>query len=359
MARSDLQWKGVRKLKRISVIVPIYNGSLYLENTLQALLNQPYKNIELILIDDGSQDDSYQICQKFAQQDERILLIHQTNAGICAARNTGLAYATGEFVSFIDQDDAINPNIYVYLSNKIGDADMIVGGKSMQLIDKKQLLLSEIDYSYEEKQLKDQKEIAYALFNLDHRMTFLHLWNCLYRKKIIDEYDLKFDERFRYGQEDTLFNFNYVSKCQTIQLVPEVVYQYSQRELTSTSLKNNPSAVKDFQIFIETIGEIEWNERVYPYYQKYRYTYFLRHGLNIYTQFGMNTANQKKMLQDIQQLLSKEKIQKPLIIESSRYYRNYLCLVSRLMEKRRYRTLNQLIYGTSFIKKMLTRVSAG
>src|SRR5699024_6043690 len=118
-------------------------------------------------------------------------------------------------------------------------------------------------------------------------------------------------------QEDTLFNFNYVSKCQTIQLVPEVVYQYSQRELTSTSLKNNPSAVKDFQIFIETIGEIEWNERVYPYYQKYRYTYFLRHGLNIYTQFGMNTANQKKMLQDIQQLLSKEKIQKPLIIESS------------------------------------------
>ncbi|MDU7054248.1 MAG: glycosyltransferase family 2 protein, partial [Enterococcus hirae] len=71
-------------MKRISVIVPIYNGSLYLENTLQALLNQPYKNIELILIDDGSQDDSYQICQKFAQQDERILLIHQTNAGICA-----------------------------------------------------------------------------------------------------------------------------------------------------------------------------------------------------------------------------------------------------------------------------------
>lgn len=138
-------------MKRISVIVPIYNGSLYLENTLQALLNQPYKNIELILIDDGSQDDSYQICQKFAQQDERILLIHQTNAGICAARNTGLAYATGEFVSFIDQDDAIDPNIYVYLSNKIGDADMIVGGKSMQLIDKKQLLLSEIDYSYEEK----------------------------------------------------------------------------------------------------------------------------------------------------------------------------------------------------------------
>lgn len=59
-------------------------------------------------------------------------------------------------------------------------------------------------------------------------------------KKIIDEYDLKFDERFRYGQEDTLFNFNYVSKCQTIQLVPEVVYQYSQRELTSTSLKIIP-----------------------------------------------------------------------------------------------------------------------
>lgn len=298
MAGSDFQWKEVETLEKISVIVPIY-GESYLEKNIQTLLSQPYKNIELILVDDGSQDDSYQICQKFQEQDNRVVLIHKSNEGICAARNTGLAYATGEFISFIDQDDKIDNNIYVYLMNQIGDADMIVGSKKMQLIDKKQMILSDIDYVYDKKRLNNKKEIAHALFNVDHQMTFFHLWNFLYRKKIIDDYQLKFDESFRYGQEDTLFNFIYVSKCQTIQLIPEIVYVYNQRELTSTSLKNNPFAIEDFKRFIDTIKKLEFNEEASFYYKKYSYTSFLRHGLNVYTQFGMNTTKQKEMLQAI------------------------------------------------------------
>ncbi|GEL92251.1 glycosyltransferase family 2 protein [Enterococcus villorum] len=345
-------------MEKISVIVPIYNGAAYLENTIQSLLNQPYKNIELILVDDGSQDNSYQICQKFYEQDDRVLLIHQENGGICAARNTGLTYATGEFVSFIDQDDQIDDKIYVHLVNRIGQADLVVGSKKMQLINKKHMVLSNVNYIYDEKLLSNQKEITYALFNLDHQMTFFHLWNCLYRKKIIDDYQLTFDERFRYGQEDTLFNFNYVSRCQSIQLIPEIVYMYNQRELTSTSLKNNPLAIEDFIRFIDTIRHLEWEEEAYFYYKKYSYTYFLRHGLNVYTQFGMKTNHQKEMLQAIHQVLSKDPQQKARIMESSSFYRHYFYLTSVLMKKQRYRTLNQLIYGTAFVKKVLNRVTS-
>ncbi|MEY8446685.1 glycosyltransferase family A protein [Enterococcus ratti] len=345
-------------MEKVSVIVPIYNGHSYLETTIQALLDQPYENIELILIDDGSQDDSYQICQRFLERDDRIVLIHKSNAGICAARNTGLAYATGEFVSFIDQDDTIDSNIYVHLVKQIGQADMIVGSKKMQLIDQKQAVRSEVNYVYEKKLLSNQKDIADALFNLDHQMTFFHLWNCLYRRKIIEDYQLKFDEKFRYGQEDTLFNFNYVSKCQTIQLVPEIVYVYSQRELTSTSLKNNPLVIEDFKWFIDTLNHLEFSKEVYFYYKKYGYTYFLRYGLSIYSQFARKKNKQKEVLQQINWLLSQTSTNEPVIVETSIFYRQYLKLANQLMKKQRYRTLSYLIQGTTMMKKIVSRVSS-
>ena len=96
----------------ISVIVPIYQVEKYLEQCLDSILNQTYRQLEIILVDDGSPDHCGEICDRYASQDARIKVIHQPNAGLSAARNAGMDMATGEFISFIDSDDYIDPYFY-------------------------------------------------------------------------------------------------------------------------------------------------------------------------------------------------------------------------------------------------------
>lgn len=102
-------------LPLISIIVPVYNVKNYLEKCLQSICGQTYKNLEIILIDDGSSDGSGELCDLFAQRDGRIKVIHQTNAGQSAARNRGLAVAQGELLGFVDSDDWIEPDMYEFL----------------------------------------------------------------------------------------------------------------------------------------------------------------------------------------------------------------------------------------------------
>ena len=95
---------------KVSIIVPIYNVERYLEACIESILSQTYENFELILVDDGSPDQCGIMCDKYAVQDSRIKVIHKENQGLGMARNTGLDYATGEFVCFVDSDDWIEPN---------------------------------------------------------------------------------------------------------------------------------------------------------------------------------------------------------------------------------------------------------
>ena len=96
----------------ISVIVPIYQVEAYLEECLDSILNQTYRQLEIILIDDGSTDRCGEICDRYASRDSRIKVIHQTNQGLSAARNAGMDIAIGEYISFIDSDDYIVPQYY-------------------------------------------------------------------------------------------------------------------------------------------------------------------------------------------------------------------------------------------------------
>lgn len=93
----------------VSIIVPVYNVEKYLKKCIQSIINQTYKNLEIILVDDGSSDNSGKICDEFAQKDNRIKVIHKTNGGLSDARNAGLDVMSGEWVSFIDSDDFVSP----------------------------------------------------------------------------------------------------------------------------------------------------------------------------------------------------------------------------------------------------------
>lgn len=112
----------------ISVIVPIYNVEKYLPTCIESILNQTYKDLEVLLIDDGSTDNSGRICDEYAQRDSRCIAIHQSNKGVATVRNTGLNQATGDYITFIDSDDYIHPQMIeiLYKSITIGNYDFSI-----------------------------------------------------------------------------------------------------------------------------------------------------------------------------------------------------------------------------------------
>ena len=109
---------------KISIIVPIYNVEKYIRKCIISIINQTYKNIEIILVDDGSPDNCPMICDEFARRDERIVVIHKKNGGLSSARNAGLEKATGDYIGFVDSDDWIEPQMYekmiqMYIDSKV------------------------------------------------------------------------------------------------------------------------------------------------------------------------------------------------------------------------------------------------
>lgn len=114
-------------MDKISVIVPVYNVEDYLEECINSILGQTYKNLEIILVDDGSTDNSSKICDIYEKKDKRIKVIHKENGGLSSARNEGLKYRTGEYISFVDSDDFIDKTMYekLYSAIKKYDADVV------------------------------------------------------------------------------------------------------------------------------------------------------------------------------------------------------------------------------------------
>ena len=117
----------------ISVIVPVYNVENYLDKCIESIVNQTYKNLEIILVDDGSLDSSSKICDEWAVKDNRIKVIHKTNGGVSSARNEGLKNANGDFIAFVDSDDWLELNMYEKLISKQKETntDIVFSGYNM------------------------------------------------------------------------------------------------------------------------------------------------------------------------------------------------------------------------------------
>lgn len=229
---------------KVSVIVTVYNIQDYLRQCIESILNQTYRNFELILVDDGSIDDSSSICDEYSKTDERVIVIHSTNKGVSNARNVGLQIATGDWIFFVDGDDWVALDALENLISKAQhgkEKDLIVGTCIKAYKDHEELDTSD-----------DVKE---ALFNADSRMEDL-LSACilnissspkmfpndmksgpqltypvlkLYRKDVIDNNKIQFDTSMSIG-EDKLFNLNYISSCKhEIAFINKRVYYYRMR----------------------------------------------------------------------------------------------------------------------------------
>ena len=225
----------------VSLIIPVYNAEVYLVKCLDSLLNQTYRNLEIILVDDGSTDKSLEICNSYAENDSRIVVIHQTNAGVCVARNTGLSHCHGTYLGFVDADDWVDSDFVTALVTGIGDKDMVVCGFHVVEADDaiiEKHVPTDITCSmmeYLEKTVDDEL----LIFNGEQHYPVLggYLWNKLFRRAVWE--NMLFEEGKHFT--DTTAVMAYLGKIHCVQLISSCHYYYLQRDgsITHSGLNKN------------------------------------------------------------------------------------------------------------------------
>lgn len=203
---------------KFSVIIPVYNVASYLPECLDSILAQSCADFEVLLINDGSTDASGLICDHYANRDDRFMVFHQDNKGVSAARNVGLAHAKGEWISFIDSDDLVEPEfLKAFLKNITGDTDMIIQG--IKRIGK----VNDVFCAFEASRKINAKTFFQKYLIWPY---YFSPCNKIYRRSLVIKYHLHFDEAITYG-EDTLFNLDYALHAQSLfTLLPDVNYIY-------------------------------------------------------------------------------------------------------------------------------------
>lgn len=226
----------------VSLILPVYNVEQYLEKCLMSVRHQTYQNIEILVVDDGSQDGSFEIAQKHAYLDTRIKLISHENRGLGSARNSGIQYATGDFVVFVDTDDWIEPNMIEQLiSSCIDDnVDLVRCGFNMIREDKilKYPLLSD-------NTLMISRHIQSCLQELTPNVPKISTtaWACMFRTSIIKSNNINFTLKH---YEDTPFFIHFTYFARKIVLVPDTLYNYVFRTGSITQSNVTSEKIADF-----------------------------------------------------------------------------------------------------------------
>ena len=212
-------------MEKISIIVPVYKVEKYLDRCVESIVNQTYKNLEIILVDDGSPDNCPQMCDKWAKKDSRIKVIHKQNGGVSSARNIGLDNATGEYIQFADSDDYLELNACELLINNMKEtnADWVIanfnriGSKFHQT----EIIEKVMDNNFNTFKYMYEKRINGGI------------WNKLYLKSLIK---FKFNENQKIS-EDFIFNCEYLQNCRKISFINDYIYNY---------ISNDDSAIHSF-----------------------------------------------------------------------------------------------------------------
>lgn len=225
----------MEKNPKISIIIPIYKVEDYIETCINSVLNQSYKNLEVILIDDESPDNCGEICDNYAQNDDRIKVIHQKNKGLSGARNSGLKIATGDYIGFVDSDDWVEVDMYKTLLNLAlkNNLDIVECGVSQRKNENEFHELPNLegaDFLIED-YLDSYKRIISD--------TKFSVWRRLYKKEIVENYS------FREGKisEDVYFTIDNLKKTNRVGYINYPFYNY---RLNPESITRSAYNIKDF-----------------------------------------------------------------------------------------------------------------
>ena len=229
----------------ISIIVPVYNVERWIGKCIDSIINQTYKNLEIILVDDGSPDNCPAICDEYAEKDKRIKVIHKKNGGLSDARNAGLEIATGEYIGFVDSDDWIEKDMFEYLADGLTkyDADISICNiinvyNFKTIIDKANMDVVVDKYEGLERLFSDRLE-NYA-------------WNKLYKR------DCWKGVRFPKGKnfEDVLTIYKTFERSKRIAILDEAKYHYLRRDDSISGNKDFSNRMHIYEAFIDRYEEV-------------------------------------------------------------------------------------------------------
>ncbi|HGY9674995.1 TPA: glycosyltransferase family 2 protein [Streptococcus pneumoniae] len=294
---------------KVSVIIPVYNVEKYLRRCLDSVVNQTYKDIEVILVNDGSPDNSKEICEEYVAKYSNIQLINQKNAGLGAARNTGLQYITGNAVTFVDSDDWLELYAieYYVASMKKSDADIVV----TQMIRKKEYFSNEgTNGTTIKEEVLNQEQFAKKYFKIDGNNIEYYACAKLYKREIAREV------KYPVGlfAEDVPAAFGYIIRSQKIFYSTKVTYNYffNDNSLTAKFTDKDFDLEKIWDLVVEE-AKVYGNEDYILYAKVNRY----RIDFNLLCRIALseNKSDIEKYSQEIVVLLGKVKENKKILLK--------------------------------------------
>lgn len=236
---------------KVSVIVPIYNTEDYIEKALNSLMNQTLHDIQVILVNDGSTDNSGLIAKKYAELDnKKFIYIEQKNLGLSMARNNGMKYATGEYIAFLDSDDYIEVNAYEIMYNKAKEenSDIVECNFIWEYPDHKKIDIGGYPYY-------DRNDLAACFRSV--------AWNKLIKKDLIFDNKIEFPEGLIY--EDFEFTCKLIPNLKTISYIKEALVHYVKRENALTKLQSNK--ILDIYEIINNVIKFYKDNNIYDFYR--------------------------------------------------------------------------------------------
>ena len=275
----------------ISVIVPIYNVEKYLNKCIESIINQSYSNLEIILVDDGSEDSSGIMCDSYILKDKRIKVIHKENGGLSDARNVGLDKAKGEYIVFIDSDDWIDEKMIEILYNIIKK-----NNSDISICDYFLAYNEEIQTQKEDIEIINLSNIEAlkTIYDKDLGVCMIVAWNKLYKRNLFKD-----DIRYPYGKihEDEFTTYKLLYKAEKISYTNQKMYYYRQREnsITSSFNKKRLDCLEAFDERVKYMKYIVKNE--YLYRKTLREYYGLI--ISIYFKYEKFYGNDKKTLKEL------------------------------------------------------------
>lgn len=248
----------------ISIIIPIYNAASYLRECLDSVLMQSFTDFELILVNDGSIDNSLRICKEYSQKDNRIRVIDGPNCGVSAARNKGLQIASGSWITFVDADDYfLNNALSILYQRAIQTGTDLVLANALKLKNGK----------FSELHCLKNEVLPNAIISIKH----FALWGYLFNADIIRKYRLRFIDGLAYS-EDRIFIYQMAQYCKTIAFCNKPIYVY---RVNATSACSSQNGVRKACHHLDAAFHLDQFARNYPKNEKAVYNYLHRQSVHL------------------------------------------------------------------------------
>ncbi|MGL4990803.1 MAG: glycosyltransferase family 2 protein [Sarcina sp.] len=236
---------------KLSIIVPIYNGERYVKSVIENVIKQKYEDFELIIINDGSTDNTKVVCDSIENLDSRVKIIHKENEGVSTTRNMGIEIASGEYITFLDCDDRIDFSMYKNMVDKLEEEayDLVMCSYTIEYDAKNDDKL----FPWEDREFKGNDIVNRISLNMlssmDEDGSFSDTimgstWRCIFKKSIIEKNNLRFDKTLKIA-EDLIFMLEYLNECKSVYTTNKCYYFYNQKTDQLSATQKYSSDLED------------------------------------------------------------------------------------------------------------------